>query len=114
MILLSILAPERQDVINKYSDKWVQPENMVIIGLYKVYSYNMNEVLKFVRNSQFWDDKNTTLTNINVDFISNPTTNYYGFITGKYLTSNVPLQFQEDAIRDIPEAVNKVKQNTLS
>lgn len=114
MLAHGVTAPLRKDVISKWGNSWTSPEHMVVSGPFKIASYKFNDELKFIPNPQYWNNANTTLTNINADFIRNPNNNYFGFLSGKYLTSNVPAQFKDKVRQELPEAVHQIKLNALN
>lgn len=107
MLSLSVLTPLRQDIIEKYGKDWTKPENMVVSGPYKITNYRFKDTLNLVRNPLYWDNKNTTVNNINIDFIADPNASYFGYLTGKYLTTAIPAQFKAKVLKERPnELVN--------
>ncbi|MDE1462467.1 peptide ABC transporter substrate-binding protein [Spartinivicinus poritis] len=56
--------PVHQKTVEKYGEKWTQPENMVTNGPYKLTKWVVNERMESVRNKHYWDDKKTVINNV--------------------------------------------------
>lgn len=58
------LFPVSQADVEKYGEKWTQPGNMVSSGPFKLKSWTVNERVVAVRNSNYWDNSHTVLSQI--------------------------------------------------
>lgn len=58
------LFPVNQAEVEKYGEKWTQPENMVTSGPFKLKTWTVNERIVAVRNPNYWDNSHTVLSQI--------------------------------------------------
>ncbi|PKQ74801.1 peptide ABC transporter substrate-binding protein [Aeromonas sobria] len=56
--------PVPKKVIEKFGDKWTQPENMVSNGAYALKSWVVNERVEVERNKHYWNDGKTVINNV--------------------------------------------------
>ncbi|WP_369788490.1 ABC transporter substrate-binding protein [Rouxiella sp. WC2420] len=56
------LFPVSQANVEKYGEKWTQPGNMVSSGPFKLKTWTVNERVVAVRNTQYWDNDHTVLS----------------------------------------------------
>ena len=64
MLTLSTTFPVPRWAIEKHGDKWTRPGNIVSNGAYKLKKHVPNEEIVLERNSLYWDDQNTVLTEL--------------------------------------------------
>jgi oligopeptide transport system substrate-binding protein len=48
--------PVRNDIINKYGDRWTEAENIVTLGVYKLKVWDHDRALVFERNETYFDE----------------------------------------------------------
>ncbi len=56
--------PVPKKVIEKFGDKWTQPDNMVSNGAYALKSWVVNERVEVERNKHYWNDGKTVINNV--------------------------------------------------
>ncbi|MDX7998331.1 oligopeptide ABC transporter substrate-binding protein OppA [Xenorhabdus sp. Reich] len=55
------MKPVRQDVIEKWGNKWTSPENYIGNGAYILKDWVINERLVLTRNSHYWNNKESII-----------------------------------------------------
>lgn len=58
------MSPVYKPAIEKFGEKWTQPENWVGNGAYKLQEHVINERITVVRNPQYWDNAHTVLDKV--------------------------------------------------
>ncbi|MDC9595374.1 ABC transporter substrate-binding protein [Xenorhabdus anantnagensis] len=61
MLSHTAVKPVRQDVIEKWDNKWTLPENYIGNGAYTLKNWVVNERIILTRNSQYWNNKETII-----------------------------------------------------
>ncbi|CDG17934.1 ABC transporter substrate-binding protein [Xenorhabdus doucetiae] len=61
MLSHTALKPVRQDVVEKWGNKWTLPENYIVNGAYRLKDWVVNERIVLTRNPQYWNDKETLI-----------------------------------------------------
>lgn len=56
--------PVPKKVIEKFGDKWTQPENMVSNGAYTLKNWVVNERVEVERNKHYWNDGKTVINKV--------------------------------------------------
>lgn len=105
MVAVPILAPLREDVITKWGDQWTTKEHMVNNGAYKLEEAVFKDHLVLVRNTNYWNDKDSTITKATWTFVNNPNAAYYGFESGAYTVAEVPNNLIDKAKQQFGDAV---------
>ncbi|WP_222987467.1 ABC transporter substrate-binding protein [Psittacicella hinzii] len=112
MVTLGVLSPLRQDVLEKFGDNWTGVDNIVTNGPFLLKVNRLNDTMDFERNPNHWDAANTVITKVHFDFIQNPLTGYYKYLTGEYPTTGIPTQFKKKVLEERPEELITIQ--TLS
>lgn len=58
------LVPLDKVLISRFGDKWTKPEHFVSSGAYKLSQWVVNERIVAVRNTHYWDDKQTVINQV--------------------------------------------------
>lgn len=58
------MKPVNKEVIEKFADKWTQPEHYVSNGPYKLKNWIVNERIVLQRNPEYWDDAKTVINQV--------------------------------------------------
>ncbi|POT57859.1 oligopeptide ABC transporter substrate-binding protein OppA [Citrobacter amalonaticus] len=58
------LVPLDKVLIGRFGDKWTKPEHFVSSGAYRLSQWVVNERIVAVRNTHYWDDKNTVINKV--------------------------------------------------
>ncbi|PHM47305.1 ABC transporter substrate-binding protein [Xenorhabdus miraniensis] len=61
MLSHTAVKPVRQDVIEKWGNKWTLPENYIGNGAYILKDWVVNERIVLTRNPQYWNNKETII-----------------------------------------------------
>ncbi|SFN54534.1 ABC transporter substrate-binding protein [Xenorhabdus japonica] len=61
MLSHTAVKPVRQDVVEKWGNKWTLPENYIGNGAYILKDWVVNERIILTRNSQYWNNKETVI-----------------------------------------------------
>lgn len=112
MLTLNVTAPLREDVITKHGENWTRPENIVTNGPFVIKEYRLNDRMDFVKNEKHWDAAHTVITKVHFDFIQNPNTSYFKYLTGEYPTTGIPVQYLKQVKQERPEELIEIQ--TLS
>ena len=56
--------PVPKHIIEKYGRDWTKPENMVSNGAYTLKEWVVNEKIVLVRNSKYWNDRQTVINKV--------------------------------------------------
>ncbi|RIY33164.1 hypothetical protein CJP74_02600 [Psittacicella melopsittaci] len=108
IVSAAVTAPLRKDIIDKYGEQWTQAQNIIGNGPYKIASYRFNEQMVYQKWDGYWDAKNVHLTRVTYEYIKDPLTQYYRYLEGEYLVSEIPAQYQELVQKERPNEVIKV------
>ncbi len=103
------MSPVYKPAIDKFGEKWTQPENWVGNGAYKLESHIINERIVVVRNPQYWDNAHTKLEK--VTFLPIPSevsdVNRYFSSNGSDMTyTNLPIELFKKLQRDNPKELH--------
>lgn len=109
MSSLNVLAPVRQDVVEKYGKDWTKVGNLVTNGAYNITRNELNDVIVMSKSETYWDAANTTVTEIETKFIQQPTASYFGFLAGDFTFAGIPPTFKDKAQKELPDALLKWK-----
>ncbi|MDC9580457.1 ABC transporter substrate-binding protein [Xenorhabdus sp. PR6a] len=61
MLSHTSMKPVRQDVVEKWGNKWTLPENYIGNGAYRLKDWVVNERIVLTRNPQYWNDKESII-----------------------------------------------------
>ncbi len=103
------MSPVYKPAIEKFGEKWTQPENWVGNGAYKLQEHIINERIVVVRNPQYWDNADTKLDK--VTFLPIPPevsdVNRYFSNGGSDMTyTNLPIELFKKLQRDNPKELH--------
>ena len=76
------MSPVYRPVVEKFGDKWTQPENFVGNGAFKVKEWVINERLVLERNPKYWDNAHTVLNKVTFLPISSEVTDTNRYRSG--------------------------------
>lgn len=93
MLAFNIAAPISEKVVEKYGDKWTQPEFFVSSGAFKLAEWKVNEKIVGVRNPYYWDNKNTVINKVTYLPLSSDTSDLNRYLAGEIdITFTIPLE----------------------
>ncbi|PHM71183.1 ABC transporter substrate-binding protein [Xenorhabdus kozodoii] len=107
MLAFTITAPISEKVVEKYGDKWTQPEFFVSSGAFKLAEWKVNEKIVGVRNSYYWDNKNTVIDKVTYLPLSSNISDLNRYLAGEIdLTFTIPLEFFSSLKKNINSQVH--------
>ncbi len=83
MMVHSSVVPVHRATIEKFSDKWTQPENIVVNGAYKPTLWHIGEKIVLERNKAYYNDAQTKLDSLTILPISSATTDVQRYQAGE-------------------------------
>lgn len=100
LVPFRVMLPCRQDLVEKYSDKYgAEADTVLSCGPYKVSEWTHNSRVTLVKNEDYWDKDNVKVETVNLPIMTDTNTVMNSFAVGEV-----------DAVRTVlPEWVNKFK-----
>jgi len=87
------LFPVNSKVVSAHPDWIASPENYIGNGPFKMVSWDHNQVIKCVKNPNYWDAANVKLDELHFYLVDNNTTGFNMFKAGQLdIQYNVPIQ----------------------
>ncbi|WP_409160145.1 oligopeptide ABC transporter substrate-binding protein OppA [Pectobacterium sp. B2J-2] len=101
------MSPVNKAAIEKFGDKWTQPQNWVGNGAYKLKEWVVNEKLVLERNPQYWDNAHTVINKVTYLPISSEVTDVNRYRSGEIdMTYNyLPIELFQKLKKEIPDEV---------
>ncbi|CDL80671.1 oligopeptide ABC transporter substrate-binding protein OppA [Xenorhabdus szentirmaii] len=98
-------SPVHRATIEKYGDRWTQPQNFVGNGAYKVKNWVINERLVLERSPNYWDNKNTIINQVTVLPISSEVTDVNRYRAGEIDMTyhNLPIELFQKLKKEVPD-----------
>ncbi|MGE9550033.1 oligopeptide ABC transporter substrate-binding protein OppA [Erwinia amylovora] len=103
------MSPVYKPAVDKFGEKWTQPENWVGNGAFKLQTHVINERIVLVRNPDYWDNANTKLDKVTFLLISSEVSdvNRYFSNDGSDMTyNNMPIELFKKLQRDNPKELH--------
>lgn len=103
------MSPVYKPAVDKFGEKWTQPENWVGNGAFKLQTHVINERIVLVRNPDYWDNANTKLDKVTFLPISSEVSdvNRYFSNDGSDMTyNNMPIELFKKLQRDNPKELH--------
>ncbi|WP_240349971.1 oligopeptide ABC transporter substrate-binding protein OppA [Pectobacterium brasiliense] len=104
----SSMSPVNKTTVEKFGDKWTQPENWVGNGAYRLKSWVVNERLVLERNTQYWDNAKTVINQVTYLPIASEVTDVNRYRAGEIDVTNnkLPIELFQKLKKEIPQEVN--------
>ncbi|CDH33459.1 oligopeptide ABC transporter substrate-binding protein OppA [Xenorhabdus bovienii] len=105
LLIHSTMSPVHRATVEKYGDRWTQPQNFVGNGAYKLKSWSINERLVFERSPTYWDNKNTIIDQVTFLPISSEVADVNRYRSGEIdiTYSNLPIELFQKLKKEIPD-----------
>ncbi len=103
------MSPVYKPAVDKFGEKWTQPENWVGNGAFKLQTHVINERIVLVRNPDYWDNADTKLDKVTFLPISSEVSdvNRYFSNDGSDMTyNNMPIELFKKLQRDNPKELH--------
>lgn len=108
MVSAVMTAPVRADLIARYGERWTNPANIVGNGPYKISQYRVNDRMIYSKWDGYWGAKDVTLTQVTHEYIKDPVTSYYRYLSGEFLVGEIPSQFRDTVEKERPNEVFQI------
>ncbi|ESS59733.1 periplasmic oligopeptide-binding protein [Enterobacter cloacae S611] len=97
-----------KSAIEKFGDKWTQPANIVTNGAYKLKDWVVNERIVLERNTNYWDNDKTVITQVTYLPISAEVTDVNRYRSGEIdmTYNNMPIELFQKLKKEIPKEVH--------
>ncbi|MBA0166226.1 oligopeptide ABC transporter substrate-binding protein OppA [Pectobacterium sp. CFBP8739] len=101
------MSPVNKAAIEKFGDKWTQPQNWIGNGAYKLKDWVVNEKMVLERNPQYWDNAHTVINKVTYLPISSEVTDVNRYRSGEIdMTYNqLPIELFQKLKKEIPDEV---------
>ncbi|OKP03246.1 ABC transporter substrate-binding protein [Xenorhabdus eapokensis] len=105
MLSHTAMKPVRQDIIEKWGNKWTLPEHHIGNGAYTLKDWVVNERIVLTRNPQYWNNKETIIEKGTFLPIVSGVSDVNRYRSGEVdITDNaIPPDLYQKMKRDIPE-----------
>ncbi|MBC8953808.1 ABC transporter substrate-binding protein [Xenorhabdus sp. PB62.4] len=105
MLSHTAVKPVRQDVVEKWDNKWTLPENYIGNGAYILKDWVVNERIVLTRNPQYWNNKETIIEKGTFLPIVSEISDVNRYRSGEVdITNNaIPPDLYKKMKRDIPD-----------
>lgn len=102
MLALPVVYPVPKSVVEKYGDKWLDINNLVVSGAYKLSEWSVNSHVTLQRNQAYYDNAKTSIEKVQFLPItsSNGMNRYYA---GELDVNGVPPELIEKVRKEMPE-----------
>ncbi|NHB91786.1 oligopeptide ABC transporter substrate-binding protein OppA [Photorhabdus cinerea] len=101
----SPMSPVHKATVEKYGEKWTQPQNFVGNGAYKPKNWIVNERIVMERSPTYWDNKNTIIDQVTFLPISSEVTDVNRYRSGEIdmTYTNLPIELFQKLKKEIPD-----------
>lgn len=100
------MMPVNKKVVEKWGDEWTKAEHMVSNGAFKLEKWVINERMVLVRNTEYWDNKDTVLDKVVYLPIENQVSAMNRFLAGEVdMTYEIPNQQYKSLKKQYPETI---------
>lgn len=108
MLSHTAMKPVNKNAVEKFGDKWTQPENYVSNGAYKLKTWTVNERIVLERNPQYWDNAKTVINQVTYLPISSEVTDVNRYRSGEIdmTYNNMPIELFQKLKKEIPTEVH--------
>ncbi|OBT13438.1 oligopeptide ABC transporter substrate-binding protein OppA [Vibrio sp. UCD-FRSSP16_10] len=105
MLVHTVMMPVHQASIKAHPDTWARPGNLVSNGAFVLDKWVVNEKITLKRNSNYWNDRETTLNQVTYIPFENQMSAYNRYRSGEVdITSDVPAQMAQKLQKELPDA----------
>ncbi|MBJ7220739.1 MULTISPECIES: oligopeptide ABC transporter substrate-binding protein OppA [unclassified Brenneria] len=101
------MSPVNQAVVEKFGERWTQPQNWVGNGAYKLKTWIVNEKIVLERNANYWDNEKTVINQVTYLPISSEVTDVNRYRSGEIdMTYNyLPIELFQKLKKELPQEV---------
>ncbi|ANS43268.1 oligopeptide ABC transporter substrate-binding protein OppA [Serratia inhibens] len=102
------MSPVNKAAVEKFGEKWTQPQNFVANGAYKLKGWTVNERIVLERNPEYWDNAKTVINQVTYLPISSEVTDVNRYRTGEIdmTYNNMPIELFQKLKKEIPTEVH--------
>ncbi|PHM71947.1 ABC transporter substrate-binding protein [Xenorhabdus sp. KJ12.1] len=114
MLIHPVMFPISERAVKKHGDKWTRPEAFVGSGAYKLSEWVVNEKLVGVRNTQYWDNKNTVINKVTYLPLSSEKADLNRYLAGEIdITFTIPADSYPSLKKSLPNEVHISPKSTV-
>ncbi|MDX6914830.1 oligopeptide ABC transporter substrate-binding protein OppA [Pectobacterium carotovorum] len=101
------MSPVNKAAIEKFGEKWTQPQNWVGNGAYTLKQWVVNEKMVLERNPQYWDNAHTVINQVTYLPIASEVTDVNRYRSGEIdmTYNNLPIELFQKLKKEIPDEV---------
>ena len=107
MLFHTSTFPVHKATVEKFGDKWTQPENIVVNGPYKISSWRVNDEIVLTRNPTYFDNANTKINTVKILPISDAKAALARYKAGDIDVAAVPGDLLESMQKEMPGEIIK-------
>ena len=102
------LKPVKRSVIEKYGERWTQPENYVGNGAFRLKKWVVNERIELERSPTYWNNGKTVIEHATFLPISSEVTDVNRYRSGEIdmTYNNMPIELFQKLKKEIPNEVH--------
>lgn len=105
LISVVMLSPIREDVVNKYGDRWTQVGNIVTNGPYLLHDVRVNDHIYLKKFPKYWDADNVLITDSTYIFATDINVVYSKYLTNELKTADIPPNIYQKVLTERPKEV---------
>lgn len=108
LVPFRVMLPCRQDLVEKYSDKYgAEADTVLSCGPYKVSEWTHNSRVTLVKNEDYWDKDNVKVETVNLPIMTDTNTVMNSFAVGEVDAVRTALPEWVDKFKGMDEVKNK-------
>lgn len=108
LVPFRVMLPCRQDLVEKYSDKYgAEADTVLSCGPYKVSEWTHNSRVTLVKNEDYWDKDNVKVETVNLPIMTDTNTVMNSFAVGEVDAVRTVLPEWVDKFKEMDEVKNK-------
>jgi len=108
LVAHAVMSPVSKEVVEKFGDKWTQPQNIVTNGAFTLKTWTVNERIVLVRNPDYWNNAKTVLNQVTFLPISSEVTDVNRYRAGEIdmTYNNMPIEMFDKLKTDLPKEMH--------
>lgn len=106
LLLHPPLSPVYQPVVEKYGDKWTNPEHWVGNGAYRLNAHRVNENIVLTKNPFYWDNAHTLIEKVTFLPIPSEVNDVHRYLASNESAmtfNNLPIEYFKKLKQDYPK-----------
>lgn len=100
------VKPLHKKTIEKFGDKWTDPEHIVVNGPYKLSEWKVNDKIVLERNGEYFDNENTTINKVTFLPITSEVTGISRYKADELDMTGVPSELFKKVKQESPDELH--------